>query len=275
MLIVDAYNVLHSPAALGHLSERADAAELACMLALAGSGPRAGRVLLVCDGRPPPDWGGRWASRRAELRFRVRGVEILFAGAGADADSLIESFIAKDTAPRRLRVVSSDRRVAAAARRRGAQSISAERFVERMVAGLERSARLRPRPEFARNVPLGPEAVRHWIELFQINPDAFSDDPRPGPSAALSKPASAQPAADKPAVRPPLPRAPDPTLPDSVDAQRLEDLLEDEVLLAALEEWRGRLSLDDLDMRRWLGDTNTPDSTPKARPGRRGPTPSN
>lgn len=57
-----------------------------------------------------------------------RGVNVLFAGQGRDADSLIERMLRQHSVPRRVIVVSSDHRLHRAARRRRARCVDSEDF---------------------------------------------------------------------------------------------------------------------------------------------------
>ena len=59
----------------------------------------------------------------------LEGIEIMFASAGGDADTQIEELISEHSAPRLLRVVSSDHRLQKAARRRRANFVDSEVFV--------------------------------------------------------------------------------------------------------------------------------------------------
>lgn len=74
---------------------------------------------IVLDGTGPRD--------KTEFD-NIDGVEVLFAGIGTDADSVIERKIAANTAPRLLTVVSSDNRLRKAARGRKANSVKSEDF---------------------------------------------------------------------------------------------------------------------------------------------------
>lgn len=62
-------------------------------------------------------------------RSNLHGMAIVFARPGGDADTLIEEMIAEHSAPRQLRIISSDHRLQKAARRRKSQFIDSEDFV--------------------------------------------------------------------------------------------------------------------------------------------------
>ncbi len=229
-LIVDAYNVLHVTGVLDPDHAGPDLEELAELIA---TSRWAGiPATLACDG-PGRDAG----------RFKPpTGVSVVYAGAGRDADTLIEGMIGRDSAPRSLRVVSSDRRIQRAARRRRAGWMSSEDFLQ----GLNRDAHrngIRTAPAApGPSVPLPDAAVARWLERFGVGSDhplrrlqatAGRDEPLSG--AGGSGPGRN---AEGDAGRPRRPGG------ESADA--------DPVLRQAVEEWRDRLHPDDLDMRRWI-----------------------
>jgi predicted RNA-binding protein with PIN domain len=74
---------------------------------------------VVFDGTGPPDKSGF---------DNIEGVEVFFAGSECDADAVIEDKIKANTSPRRLSIVSSDRRLRRAARARRASTIKSEVF---------------------------------------------------------------------------------------------------------------------------------------------------
>ncbi len=234
MLLVDTYNVLHHPLALRELPHDSGPAELAALIA-AGRHRRS-RALLVCDGMPRNL--GPVAHRDAELRFHVEGSELLYAGPGLDADSLIERLIEAESAPRRLTVVSSDRRLQRAGRRRKARIMPSHDFLGVLLRDADSAKQRWRRPTFTTEVPLSPMAIRYWKDLFKIDeadlPPEATQPARPMPT---KKPEPAAPA--EPVVEHAKPISPEPI---------------DPVILEALREWRGRLSMDDLDMTKWLGD---------------------
>lgn len=115
------------------------------------------RGQVVFDGIGPPDKSGLggW-----------NNMEVYFAGEHTDADSIIEEKIEDNTAPRSLVVVSSDRRLRTAAKRRKAVSVGAEEFWLIMCKTLEKDL---PRPE--------PKEKRHgvtdaetdqWLDIFDL-----------------------------------------------------------------------------------------------------------
>ncbi len=148
-LLVDCYNVLHSAHALPSHHSLSEPDELGRLIQR--SGWRA-RACLVCDGTPPPHVPApSWTA-----------VRVLYAGKGREADDLIEHLIEADSGPRDLTVVSNDRRVRAAGRRRRASIMSSEAFLRSLasaVDGRTRAARGEEKPER----PADPDG---WLEEF-------------------------------------------------------------------------------------------------------------
>ncbi|MFN0135874.1 MAG: NYN domain-containing protein [Phycisphaerae bacterium] len=137
---------------------------------------------------------GSWASRSAERitvvfdgpspegdllrQFGDSFVTVRFSGHGVSADSVIAQLVEGDSAPRRLVVVSTDRQVAKAARRRRAKAERSDDFWARVTRDL---ARPRPEslepPEKRRGVS-DAESTGEWMRKlgFDDNP-ADDDDP--------------------------------------------------------------------------------------------------
>jgi hypothetical protein len=267
MLLIDASNVLHVQ---GVLPQHLAGLGLPGLIRLIGASRHAGRrVTIVCDG------GG---SAR-DSGFRMANFQILFAGHGREADDVIEALIERYHRGNPLEVVSSDRRLRRAARRRGAGSIASEDFLAQIVAdeALPAPTRINALRE---QVPLDAYSVQEWIREFglppapapkptqQQAPPPLPDTNRPSeparrpptaprhPPALIGEPLRITPlpgnAPDSGPASPPP--APEPPAARRVTAPANNDGAIDPLLLAALEEWRGRLSLDDLDMQRWLPD---------------------
>jgi hypothetical protein len=287
LILIDTYNVLHAPGVLPLGLAGLDVDGLCRLIA---AGRYASRELtLVCDGH------GKDARRG--------GMQVVFAG---DADSWIESRLAHDSAPRRILVVSSDRRVRRAADKAGAAVLSSATFLAQLAIDLDRK-KPKPRPRFATDLPLDALSVAYWAGQFGLSreemtrldeesraitprgrerapdeaPRKASVKPRdsgagtgdPGQAKAGGAPTS-PPAGSEPRTAPELGAG---LPPHALDPRALAD---DPVIRSALEHWSGRLSLDDLDMSRWLDQgpiDRTPSDAPDAgtntssgEPGRRG-----
>jgi len=228
-ILVDAYNVLHVTGVLPPDLAGVDVRGLARLIA--DSRWRGRRATLVCDGTGSADGTpeGRVESN----------VEVRYAGPGRDADSVIEQIIEVHTAPRRLLVVSSDRRLQRAARRRRAFWMSSDGFLERLARDA-RKAGSRPGRGKQPATPLSPERVDSWLEHFGVH----EDDPLMRLKRAAGQAESASPGSERSEAR----RQPG----ENAAPQ------DDPLLREAMQEWRDRISWDDLDMRRWLDEGHSP-----------------
>ncbi len=277
MLIVDAYNVLHADGVLPPHLEGGGVPGLIRLLAASRYARR--RITLVCD-------GGASGSRSG---VRIDGVYVLYSGHEAEADDLIETLIEKYHRGNPLDVVSTDRRLRKAARRVGAGSIRSEDFLARLAED-EARPKLLSGNALRKQVPLDAYSVRAWCREFGVpeaepetteTPVAPADSPtraappakpvrtkpprrRAGPAASLGHslgitlpdPPAARPVAEPVPVPDPIPESPPKSAPASAEPApaSLDEI--DPLVLRALEEWRGRLDLDDLDMRRWMPDAD-------------------
>lgn len=271
MLLVDAYNVLHQPGAL------ALEIDVAGLCALIGASRYAGgRIVVVCDGTG----GSGPEAAGAPDRGRLWGSEVVFVGPGRSADDEIEARLRRSGGGG-VTVVSDDRRLRRAASRARSQSLGSDRFLANLLHDHNRR-RPAPRPRFAKDLPLDRYSIAHWMREFDLPLGTILEHPPRGGSVhrgevggrageAGETAAKAGRAASTPAKPPAgmddlqadrsVPGGPEGPggpgtgghgpAPDG-RARRLEDLKSDAVLREALEAWRGRLSIEDLDMEQWL-----------------------
>lgn len=247
MLLVDTYNVLHT---VGVLPPELSGLEVEDLAELCAVGRyRARPVTLVCDAVPGRDpRPGFWVE--SPLRWRLETsdkVEVVFTGEGKDADGWIEVYIEADTSPRRLGVVSSDRRVQRAARKRRSGVIDSPTFLRQLIYDAEAAAMMGvidtegDHSGLRAQVPLSQAAILFWKRLFDVTEQ---DAPRTStPAADQSAGQSAHRRPDRAPADPPKPPA-GPAKPDPAS---------DPLLREALEEWRDEVDPDDLDMTRWIG----------------------
>lgn len=87
------------------------------------------------------------------------GVKVVFAPAGGSADDLLMTRIRRASQPRELIVVSSDRRVMAAAEARGARVVRAEEFAAQLEVPVLH--------EGDSDVHLSKDEVAQWIKEFK------------------------------------------------------------------------------------------------------------
>lgn len=128
------------------------------------------RVSVVFDG-PVPDGG-------LLQQFGDSHVTVTFSGSGVSADSVIGALIAADSAPRRLIVVSTDREVARAAKRREATSTRSDEFWQLVLSDLQKPQRSADEPPEKRRGLAGDQADE-WLRAmgFDVNP-ADDEDPQ-------------------------------------------------------------------------------------------------
>jgi hypothetical protein len=257
VLLVDAHNVLGVQGVLPMHLAGIDLPGLGRLLARSRYAAR--RVRLVADGRPDPR-----SARAAVVVEGSRGlwwgrlgrVEVVFAGAGFEADDVIEEALRRPVAGAATGVVSSDRRLVRAAGRAGAESIRSETFLKHLASDRDRPAAA-AEPAFVADVPLDRYSIAHWMAEFGVDL---------GPAGVDGLPARAHVAPASPRARPPEPKRADRTPPERparVPAPVPADEPLDPLLAEAFEEWRGRLSPADLQMCRWV-----PDAVPLRAPDR-------
>lgn len=115
---------------------------------------------IVFDGIGPPDkaaFGG------------IPGLEVYFSGPSCEADDIIEEKITDNTAPKSLVVVSSDRRLRAAAAKRKAIQVPVDLFWETLLAQLEKQAN-RPAPEpTEKRQGVTRREADIWLDIFDLD----------------------------------------------------------------------------------------------------------
>ena len=294
MLIVDAFNVLHTTGVLP--PSIADPGVPGLIRLIGGSRYAARDLTLVCDGGAGTACSG----------VRMDRARVLYSGNDREADDLIEGLIDRYHRGNPLVVVSSDARLRRAARRRRCGRIPSETFLKHLANDAIRPT-ARPDPATLRaQVPLDPYSVDGWLQEFGLppaerprhtpaplseaappksdntrppRPKKHTTAPRPAPRSSIGEPLRLDLQTDRPAINPhgaePVSRrvalpethpAPSPTPPGTPSPPETGRVAIDPLLLEALEEWRDRLTIDDLDMQRW-----TPDATPLPPDRRRTP----
>ena len=113
---------------------------------------------IVFDGLGPPD--------KSNLGG-FGNLEVYFSGPDTDADSIIEQKILDNSAPKSLLIVSTDRRLRAAAGKRKAVSIRSELFFQEVIRQLDRK-KPTPEPEQKRRGLTDSETDR-WMDLFDLD----------------------------------------------------------------------------------------------------------
>ena len=112
---------------------------------------------IVFDGTGPPDKSGF---------DNISNLEVFFAGLATDADTAIEDKIKASTAPKRLTVVSSDRRLRDAARARKAASVKSQVFWANLQKQLSRKRTIKEPP--AKRQGLTESETEQWLKFFDL-----------------------------------------------------------------------------------------------------------
>lgn len=154
MLIIDGHNLLWAVQGTSEESKSISDIQL-CQLV--------GRYLkqtgesgeIIFDGTGPQD---------KSAFDSVTNLDVLFAGQAGDADTAIEEKIRVCTAPRRLTVVSSDRRLRKAAGARKATAVKSEVFWSDVQRQLRRKKRVKEPAE--KRFGLSEGETKQWLEFF-------------------------------------------------------------------------------------------------------------
>jgi len=112
---------------------------------------------VVFDGTGPRDKSGF---------DNIENLEVSFAGARSDADTVIEDKIKANTAPKRLTIVSSDRRLRDAARKRKAIVVKSHDFWDNLCKQLARKKKI-AEPSGKRQ-GLSEGETELWIKIFDL-----------------------------------------------------------------------------------------------------------
>lgn len=200
-LIIDGYNLLHAagiiPSGLGPGTLQRSRQALLNFLVESLEPKELSRAVVVFDARQAPKGLAR--------SIVHRGLKVRFASPEGDADLAIEELIRRDSAPRRLTVVSSDHRLQNAARRRGATGIDSDVWFAQLVRrranrGVQHASEPQAPPQ------LTADEVAFWVrEFFPDKADTETDaPPRKEAKARDSKPVDDdEPAAPRDDIFPP------------------------------------------------------------------------
>ena len=96
----------------------------------------------------------------------ISNLEVFFAGVGADADTIIENKIRANTSPKRLTVVSSDRRLQKAARARKATAVKSKDFWDNLQKQLRRKKAIKE--PASKRQGLSEAETEQWLKFFGI-----------------------------------------------------------------------------------------------------------
>lgn len=169
LLLIDGYNVVAPVAPPGRFPDpqwlQRERNRLVQRLAEGLSAELRSRTCVVFDAANPP------ADRPPQ--FVVDELEVRFAVGYPEADDLLEEIIAAHSAPKQLAVVSSDRRVQAAAQRRGAIPFESQAWLDQLLDGriglavaVDHGAGQGRGRTVDKPHSLGDEEVQQWLDEF-------------------------------------------------------------------------------------------------------------
>ncbi len=156
-LIIDGYNLLHSIHKADEDSDAISDIQL-CRIVDTFLTQTGQKGEIIFDGTGPPD---------KEKFDNMKKLDVLFAGPGKDADTVIENKIKASTDAKRLTVVSSDRRVLQAARARRAAVIKSNVFWNNLQRQLSRKKTVREPP--AKRQGLSESETEQWLRIFGLD----------------------------------------------------------------------------------------------------------
>ncbi|WP_397570814.1 NYN domain-containing protein [Schlesneria sp. T3-172] len=171
-LIIDGYNLMHAAGLARVYHPPGDLANkrltLLAKLARRMSVEERKRCTVVFDAQDAP--------RGLPARYTHEMMVVLFAEPGHEADEMIETLISQHSAPRQLKVISSDHRLQTAIRRRRGMATDSEVFLKeldsphRQVSSTGKSVS----PNSPRE-----EDVSFWLDEFEgVSPQAIQDEVR-------------------------------------------------------------------------------------------------
>jgi predicted RNA-binding protein with PIN domain len=184
-LLLDAFNILHVTGVLPPEMAGIDVEGLADLIERSRFARE--EVWLVCDGRRPPG-----PSRRRER------IALSYSGAGHSADDWIKGLVERTSSPRTMTVVTNDRAIERAVKRRGASTMSSEAFLQALVD--DHVARRRSRPKPQKPEALTPRETKKWLAIFGLDETVLTIAPTPAPKAERPSPKSPSTKAPPPAL---------------------------------------------------------------------------
>ncbi len=156
-IIIDGYNLLRWVQSIDPAYADLDEAPLCRIISQYLIRTRS-RAQIIFDGLGPPD--------KRELA-NIANMEVYFSGPDREADDIIEDKIEESSAPKGLVVVSSDRRIRAAAQRRKATSLKVDFFWLSLIDQLDKKPPT-PEPKEKRN-GISEYEANQWLDEFGLD----------------------------------------------------------------------------------------------------------
>jgi len=154
--IIDGYNLLHSIQKTAEEHESITDIGLCKILDRYLQRMRdSGQVIF--DGTGPPD---------KDIFNTLYNLEITFSGPALEADEIIENKIRANTAPKKLSIISDDRKLQRTARTRKAVSIRCQKFWDDVQKQLRRKKTAKEPAE--KRFGLNESETDRWLDFFDI-----------------------------------------------------------------------------------------------------------
>ena len=202
-LLIDGYNLLHVTAIVGHGGLRGSREGLLRFLASAIDARERALTTIVFDAAEAPP--------NLPRTIVVDQMTIHFSSEYDNADELIEELIEAHSVPKSLLVVSSDRRIQRAARRRKAPFVDSDVWFAEALR--RREAMKAPAPIIA--TPAGPltgDEISYWlaefgdVEEIEAPPPPRRAAPKPHPAVNAKRPPAKSEGAPQPTKKKPPPK---------------------------------------------------------------------
>ncbi|MBU1260478.1 MAG: NYN domain-containing protein [Planctomycetes bacterium] len=155
MLIIDGYNLLRAVQNLTEQSFNITDVQL-CQIVAEYLYRIKKKGSVIFDGIGPRDKSGF---------NNLFNLEVVFSGTSHEADDVIEKLILENTAPKRLSVISSDRRLKTAAKKRKASAVGSVDFWGQVIKTLEKKKRTPAEPQ-SKFIGISEAETEYWLREF-------------------------------------------------------------------------------------------------------------
>jgi predicted RNA-binding protein with PIN domain len=154
--LIDGYNLLWAVCRVDEGEQVEDSVLCGHIDAYFGRINESGEIIF--DGNGPPEKGWVW---------RLKRLEVVYSGMNREADDVIEQKVERSSAPRRLTVVSNDRRVRRAGQVRRTEVLKCEEFWGAVGVEMRRKRSVSEPKE--KREGLSSQETDKWLELFDMD----------------------------------------------------------------------------------------------------------
>lgn len=157
MIVIDGHNLLWAIHEIADGPEPRDEVALCRIISryLSAVGDKGE---IVFDGTGPSD---------KRVFDSITGLDVIFAGLGTDADTVIEDKVRASSASREMTVISSDRQLRRAAQSQRAKAVKADEFWRTVQRELSRKHI--DREPTAKQTGLSESETDRWLEIFDLD----------------------------------------------------------------------------------------------------------